>query len=56
MRVCYIKITRRAINNGDYLDFGVLLGLTIGLLEEVLRLSQTESDGYINRWLIQQFR
>jgi Uma2 family endonuclease len=37
-------------------DSGVLPGLAIGLVEEVLRLSQTESDGYINRWLIQQFR
>ncbi len=37
-------------------DSGVLPGLAIDLLEEVLRLSQTESDGYINRWLIQQFQ
>ncbi len=37
-------------------DSVVLPGLAIDLVEEVLRLSQTESDGYINRWLIQQFR
>ncbi len=37
-------------------DSGVLPGLEMNLIEEVLRLSQTESDGYINRWLIQQFR
>jgi hypothetical protein len=34
----------------------ILPGLAIALVEKVLRLSQTESDGAINRWLIQQFR
>lgn len=48
-----------AVANGgsrEIRDSGVLPGLAIDLVEEVLRLSQTESDGYINRWLIQQFQ
>jgi Uma2 family endonuclease len=36
-------------------DSVVLPGLAIDLVEKVLCLSQTESDGYINRWLIQEF-
>lgn len=33
----------------------VLPGLTIALVEEALRRSQTQDDGEINRWLLQQF-
>ncbi|MEB3294754.1 MAG: Uma2 family endonuclease [Synechococcales bacterium] len=32
-----------------------LPGLTIAIVEEALHRSQTEDDGAINRWLIQQF-
>jgi Uma2 family endonuclease len=34
----------------------VLPGLAIATIEEALRRSQTEDDGAVNRWLLQQFR
>jgi Uma2 family endonuclease len=34
----------------------VLPGLSISVIEEALRRSQTEDDGAVNRWLLQQFR
>jgi Uma2 family endonuclease len=33
----------------------VLPGLSMAIVEEVLQRSQTEDDGAINRWLLQQF-
>ncbi len=33
----------------------VLPGLAMGIVEETLRRSQTEDDGAVSRWLIQQF-
>jgi Uma2 family endonuclease len=33
----------------------VLVGLDIAIVEEALRRSQTEEDGAINRWLMQEF-
>jgi hypothetical protein len=34
----------------------VLPDLPISVIEEALRRSQTEDDGAVNRWLLQQFR
>jgi Uma2 family endonuclease len=34
----------------------VLPGLSISVVEAALRLSHTEDDGAVNRWLLQQFR
>ncbi|NJP11227.1 MAG: Uma2 family endonuclease [Leptolyngbyaceae cyanobacterium RU_5_1] len=34
----------------------VLPGLPMSVIEEALRRSQTEDDGAVNRWLLQQFR
>ncbi len=34
----------------------VLPGLTMAVLEEALRRSETEDDGAINRWLLQKFQ
>lgn len=33
----------------------VLTDLAIATIEEALRRSQTEEDGTVNRWLLQQF-
>jgi len=35
---------------------GVLPDLAISVIEEALRRSQTEDDGAVNRWLLQQFQ
>ncbi len=41
--------------SGEIQESLVLPGLAIALVEEVLKRSQTEDDGEINRWLLQTF-
>jgi Uma2 family endonuclease len=41
--------------SGEIQESKVLPGLKIATVEEALRRSQTEDDGQINRWLIQNF-
>lgn len=41
--------------SGEIQESQVLPGLSIALVEEALKRSQTEDDGEINRWLLQTF-
>lgn len=41
--------------SGEIQESQVLPGLAIALVEEALKLSQTQDDGEINRWLLQIF-
>jgi Uma2 family endonuclease len=41
--------------SGEIQESQVLPGLTIALVEEALKRSQTQDDGEINRWLLQVF-
>ncbi len=51
-------VTAFEVRNGgsrQILVSQVLAGLAIAIVEEALRRSQTEEDGAINRWLMQEF-
>ncbi len=42
--------------SGQIRSSQVLPGLTMAVVEEALRRSETEDDGAINRWLLQKFQ
>jgi Uma2 family endonuclease len=51
-------VTAFAVRDGGswrIFESQVLVGLTLSIVEEALQRSQTEDDGAINRWLMQEF-
>lgn len=56
--VAAIQVTAFAVSEGGSKQIqtsNVLAGLSISVIEEALRRSQTEDDGAISRWLLPTF-